>query len=263
MANNENFVQVVGVIQPLADQPSTTSTDTAGIDASAYTRTTTRTQLDILPPSEPTPTTTTTSTPISSETVVSPQTQTIPAVTTQTTTGGVTQITDTTSLIQPMSAEQLTALCKKYPNSPQCPSVSDDSIISMPPNFPNWSALDCPTMNTEIKKLEVFMATQKFTNAVADACNQQLATAKSLYNTKCVVAPTPTPTPTPTPVITPLIPINDAKAILTGGFGGGGFGSPPSGGGQPIEEEEKPNKWGWLLILLIIGGAYYLSKENK
>jgi hypothetical protein len=156
----------------------------------------------------------------------------------------------------------------------------EGEVISNIPLFPNLSSMNCADLTSEIARLSSIMATSKFTPEVGNAYNNQLASAKSLYENKCTrqdrgdeiifvkppIFDTPTPTP-PTPIDTPVDKPIDTP-VGGGGFGGGGFGG---GGGiepepeqPPVEEgtpAKKDNRMGIIVLLAVIGGLYFLTRK--
>jgi YD repeat-containing protein len=129
------------------------------------------------------------------------------------------------------------------------------------PTFPDLSSMNCTDLNAEISRLTAVIAVSRFPMNVANAYNNQLATAKTLYNTKC-------PIKTRDEVLV-LTPIGGGGASTIGGGGGGIFGG---GGGGIAPEEEVPQevapdesgkRIGLFLVLAIIGGLYYLTRKRS
>jgi hypothetical protein len=140
-------------------------------------------------------------------------------------------------------------------------AVSDEAA----PSFPNWDSLDCPTLEKEIMKLEGAMAVIRPSDlAKTELYNNQLASAKTVFITKCNIktaSPAPTPTPPPPPLGIPIIPIGIAP--IGGGFGGGGGGGSQEEGQAVVPVVKKEENYDWLWLLLGAGFVYYIYKKGK
>ena len=122
--------------------------------------------------------------------------------------------------------------------------------VSEMPTFPDFSAMDCASLGVQISSIQSTMATGFFTTEVANAYNNALASANSLFNTRCH-------TTTPPTTLIPVIPIGGAFM----GGGGGGFVSAPTDQVAPIEEPQS-NKKSIFIILGIIGIIYFLTRKK-
>lgn len=132
------------------------------------------------------------------------------------------------------------------------------------PTFPDLSSMNCTDLNSEIARLSAVIAVSRFPMNVANAYNNQLATAKTLYNTKCPIKKLDDTTLVLTPiggVVTP--PIGGGRG--GGGiFGGGGGGiAPEEGVPQEVAPDESGKRIGLFLVLAIIGGLYYLTRKRS
>lgn len=147
-----------------------------------------------------------------------------------------------------------TAPTTQYAPSGTQPQLTPMEAPTTPtiPSFPSIVTMSCDELKGHIATLESTMATSKFTQPVADAYNAQLASAKSLYTTKCPITTTPTPPPPPAPII----------GSIFGGGGGGGLGEPPAEEEAPVQEEKKSGSGGLLLILAIVAGVYFLVRKK-
>jgi YD repeat-containing protein len=130
------------------------------------------------------------------------------------------------------------------------------------PTFPDLSSMNCTDLNSEIARLSAVIAVSRFPMNVANAYNNQLATAKTLYNTKCPIKKLDDTTL----VLTPI------GGVVTPPIGGGGGGIFGGGGGGVAPEEEVPQevapdesgkRIGLFLVLAIIGGLYYLTRKRS
>ena len=138
----------------------------------------------------------------------------------------------------------------------------DTTIITEIPTFPNLSDMNCTDLNSEIARLSAVIAVSRFSMQVANAYNNQLATAKTLYNTKCPIKKLDDTTLVLTPiggVVTP--PIGGGGGGIFGG-GGGGV-APDEEVPQEVAPDESGKRIGLFLVLAIIGGLYYLTRKRS
>jgi hypothetical protein len=165
-------------------------------------------------------------------------------------------------ILSPISNEPVTT------TTPPRDNTLDAEIPPMEiPEFPNLSNMNCTDLNSEVVRLTAIMAVSRFPPNVGNAYNNQLATAKTLYTTKCPIKNLDNKELILTPIggiVTP--PIGGGGGGIGGGIGGG-FG----GGGGMAPEEELPQEEiapeesgsgkGILLLLAIIGGLYFLTRK--
>lgn len=123
------------------------------------------------------------------------------------------------------------------------------------PTFPDLSSMNCTDLNSEIARLSAVIAVSRFPIEVANAYNNQLATAKTLYNTKCPIKKTDEVL-----VLTPI-----GGGVRGGGiFGGGGGGiAPEEEVPQEVAPDESGKRIGLFLVLALIGGLYYLTRKRS
>jgi hypothetical protein len=149
--------------------------------------------------------------------------------------------------------------CGTYMPSPIVPVPSglppapSGDIKPVPPTYPNWGGLDCPTLESEIKKLELKISTNQIDQTYLEQAQNELTVAKNRYQTACIVKQPTTITATTT--VTPVAP------VFGGGFFGGGSGVGGEDGGVP-QQAKRSNKGIWLLVA-IAAGLYFILKKKK
>ena len=134
------------------------------------------------------------------------------------------------------------------------------------PVFPDLSTMNCTDLNSEIARLSAVIAVSRFPVDVANAYNNQLATAKTLYTTKCPIRSINDNTLVLTPIggsVTPPVIGGGGGGGIGGGFGGGGGGMAPEE--ELLQEEVAPeqggSRTGILLLLAVVGGLYLLTRR--
>ena len=133
------------------------------------------------------------------------------------------------------------------------------AVDEVTPSFPKWDSLDCATLEKEIMKLEGAMAVIKPSELkTVELYNNELASAKTIFITKCNIK---TPPPPPPPLGIPIIPIGIAP--IGGGFGGGGGGGSQEEGQGTAPIEAKKDNYDWFWLLLGAGFVYYIYKKGK
>lgn len=142
--------------------------------------------------------------------------------------------------------------CGTYtPPAPPSPTPPPDGGVKpIPPTYPNWSGLDCPTLSAEISKLELKINSNQIADDYIEQAKNELTSAKSLFKTKC-------PVPAPT-TVTATTTIQPAPVFGGGIFGGGGGGGSEDGG---VPAQKRSNKGLWLLLALVVGGYLILKRK--
>jgi hypothetical protein len=154
-------------------------------------------------------------------------------------------------VIQPFPA-QLPRYNAEIANVNAAMTTACDVKVVMP-EFPDFNTMSCNQLESFIKEKEAFLSVTRFTTPqIAEAHNNALATAKSLFTTKC-----------------PIVTVGGGSGGVLITPLGGGIGFPPIGGGgggggeEPTTTPpptEKKNNWWW--ILLVIGGVYLLTRKK-
>lgn len=139
-------------------------------------------------------------------------------------------------------------------NPPILPDLPPQDTQTVLVSFPDWNNLSCEGIKNGITDLQNTLMTSKFSDpAIRAEYERQVTLGKSVYESKCLAAPTPTP-PTGGGV---GVLIGGPATVLPGGpTRGSGLGS-----GTEKKEEKKPFPWLWI----VIGGTvlYLLTKSNK
>lgn len=143
-------------------------------------------------------------------------------------------------------------------------------------SVPNWEAMSCNEILSEIQSIQEMLMTSKFSIDVVNQYNQIISEGKATFTRKCekiVAEPVPADQPilptdqTPKPVDTapigstttitttgvPIIQTTGAFKPPVGGVGGGG-------GGAKTETPKKTINWLW--VVLAITGGYLLLKKK-
>jgi hypothetical protein len=145
-------------------------------------------------------------------------------------------------------------------------------------SVPNWEAMSCNEILSEIQSIQDMLMTSKFSIDVVNQYNQIISEGKATFTRKCeniVAEPVPADQPilptdqTPKPVETapigstttitttgvPIIQTTGAFKPPVGGVGGGG-------GGATKVEPTKAMKINWLWVVIGVTGAYLLLKRK-
>jgi hypothetical protein len=175
----------------------------------------------------------------------------------------------------PKPAENLPPKTVEPVRTPQTPSV-------VLPTFPNFDALDCANLKSQMTSLETTLRTSRFSNPnVRKAYENALLSAKTAYNKKSCAVKQPTQIKEVKDIKIEgekpkeekpkdEKPKEEEKVPAPVGGGGGGGGVAPAEEApaeevateQPTEQAE-PKKTNLLPILLIAGVAiYFLTRKS-
>jgi hypothetical protein len=119
-------------------------------------------------------------------------------------------------------------------------------------SVPNWEAMSCNEILSEIQSIQDMLMTSKFSIDVVNQYNQIISEGKATFTRKCekIVAE-------PVPADQPILPTDQTPKPKppVGGVGGGG-------GGATKVEPTKAMKVNWLWVVIGLTGAYLLLKRK-
>ncbi len=130
------------------------------------------------------------------------------------------------------------------------------------PTFPDFYALPCELLNTEISKIENSINSGNLSPNLLETYNIALLKAKDASIKNCSTVGTTTSIPTTTTTTTKMVVKRVVSNIVFGSIGGIGGGG--GGGGEepkPVEVKKKGINW-WIIAAIIVGG-YFITKKKK